>query len=39
MIASEDPVERLKKAKGLLDAGLISDFEFETIKARVVSQF
>lgn len=37
--ASEDPVERLKKAKSMLDAGLISDSEFETIKARVVSQF
>lgn len=37
--ASEDPVERLKKAKSMLEAGLISDSEFETIKARVVSQF
>ncbi|MBB5508730.1 PH domain-containing protein [Paraburkholderia atlantica] len=37
--ATEDPVERLKKAKSMLEAGLISDSEFETIKARVVSQF
>lgn len=37
--ANEDPTERLKKAKTMLDAGLISDSEFETIKARVISQF
>ncbi|MBB5413955.1 hypothetical protein HDG34_007938 [Paraburkholderia sp. HC6.4b] len=37
--ANEDPTERLKKAKSMLDAGLISDSEFETIKARVISQF
>lgn len=37
--ANEDPAERLKKAKAMLDAGLISDSEYETIKARVISQF
>jgi hypothetical protein len=37
--SNEDPTERLKKAKNMLDAGLISDSEFETIKARVISQF
>ena len=36
--ANEDPTERLKKAKAMLDAGLISDSEYETIKARVISQ-
>jgi len=36
---NEDPTERLKKAKAMLDAGLISDSEYETIKARVISQF
>ena len=35
----EDSTERLKKAKSMLDAGLISDSEYETIKARVISQF
>lgn len=37
--SNEEPTERLKKAKNMLDAGLISDSEFETIKARVISQF
>jgi hypothetical protein len=37
--SNEDATERLKKAKNMLDAGLISDSEFETIKARVISQF
>ena len=36
---NEDPTERLRKAKALLDQGLISDSEFETIKARVINQF
>ena len=31
-----DPTERLRKAKEMLDDGLISDAEFESIKARVV---
>ncbi|MGA2249226.1 hypothetical protein [Terracidiphilus sp.] len=34
----EDPVSRLKKAKAMLEQGLISDSEYETIKARVVGQ-
>lgn len=37
--SSEDATERLRKAKGMLDQGLISDSEYETIKARVVNQF
>lgn len=36
--SEEDPTTRLKKAKALLDQGLISDSEFETIKARVINQ-
>ncbi|BDC42978.1 SHOCT domain-containing protein [Paraburkholderia terrae] len=36
--SNEDPTERLKKAKAMLDAGLISDSEYETIKARIISQ-
>lgn len=31
-----DPAERLKRAKTMLDAGLITDTEYESIKARVV---
>jgi hypothetical protein len=31
-----DPTERLRKAKEMLDDGLITDAEFESIKARVV---
>ncbi|HEU4648115.1 MAG TPA: SHOCT domain-containing protein [Gemmatimonadales bacterium] len=32
-----DPVERLKAAKEMLDNGLITDSEYEAIKAKVVS--
>jgi hypothetical protein len=34
--AGGDPTERLRKAKEMLDGGLITDAEFESIKARVV---
>jgi hypothetical protein len=34
----EDSTSRLKRAKQMLDEGLISDSEFETVKARVISQ-
>jgi len=34
--AGGDPTERLRKAKEMLDNGLITDAEFESIKARVV---
>ena len=34
--ADGDPTERLRKAKQMLDDGLITDSEFESIKARVV---
>ena len=33
----DDAVARLEKAKTLLDKGLISDSEFETLKARIVN--
>jgi hypothetical protein len=33
----EEPLSRLKKAKDMLTEGLISDAEFETIKARIVN--
>lgn len=33
-----DPVTRLKKVKDMLSGGLITDAEFETIKARVVDR-
>jgi hypothetical protein len=35
---SEDAATRLQRAKDMLDKGLISDSEYETIKARVISQ-
>jgi hypothetical protein len=35
---SGDSTSRLKRAKDMLDQGLISDSEFETIKAKVISQ-
>jgi hypothetical protein len=34
--AGGDPAERLRRAKEMLDGGLITDAEFESIKARVV---
>ena len=34
--ADGDATERLRKAKEMLDDGLITDAEFESIKARVV---
>ncbi len=34
---AEDPVEKLAKAKKMLDAGLISEAEYETLKAKVLS--
>jgi hypothetical protein len=37
--ASEDPMEKLARAKAMLDQGLISEAEYETIKARVISSF
>ena len=33
----EAPMERLQKAKQMLEQGLISDSEYETVKARIVS--
>ncbi|MBN3792107.1 PH domain-containing protein [Burkholderia sp. Ac-20353] len=35
---NESPTERLQKAKAMLEQGLISDSEYETIKAKVISQ-
>jgi hypothetical protein len=32
------PAERIAQARDMLDKGLISDSEFETIKARIVSE-
>jgi hypothetical protein len=34
--AGGDPTDRLRKAKQMLDDGLITDAEYESIKARVV---
>jgi len=35
--AADDTVTRLEKAKAMLDKGLISDAEFEALKARIVN--
>ena len=35
--AQDDTVARLEKAKAMLDKGLISDAEFEALKARIVN--
>jgi hypothetical protein len=34
---ADDTVARLEKAKAMLDKGLISDAEFEALKARIVN--
>lgn len=36
--AYADPIERLQRAKDFLEKGLISDSEYETVKARIVGQ-
>lgn len=36
---TEDPVAKLAKAKAMLDQGLISETEYENLKARIISQF
>lgn len=36
---AEDPVERLAKAKAMLDQGLISEAEYETLKAKIIASF
>ncbi len=36
--ASGDAAQRLQQAKGMLDAGLISDSEYEALKAKIISQ-
>jgi hypothetical protein len=33
----EDPVQRLAKARSMLDQGLISEAEFESLKAKILS--
>ncbi|HVN82213.1 MAG TPA: SHOCT domain-containing protein [Terriglobia bacterium] len=35
----EDPAVRLQRAKEMLDKGLISDSEYESMKARIISSF
>jgi hypothetical protein len=34
--SADDPTARLRRAKEMLDGGLISDAEFESIKARII---
>jgi hypothetical protein len=36
--AGDDPLERLKRAKEMLDNGLITDSEYESIKAKIVDR-
>jgi len=35
--SAEDPVAKLAKAKQMLDQGLISETEYESLKARILS--
>jgi hypothetical protein len=37
--AQGDAASRLRSAKGMLDAGLISDSEYESLRARIISNF
>ena len=34
---AQGPVEKLGQAKSMLDAGLISESEYESIKAKIIS--
>ena len=36
MPAAEDPVAKLKKAKEMLDLGLITQADFDSVKAKVL---
>jgi hypothetical protein len=36
---TEDPVEKLAKAKAMLDQNLISEAEYETLKAKIIASF
>ena len=36
---AEDPVQKLAKAKAMLDQGLISEAEYETLKAKIIASF
>ena len=36
-VSREDPVDKLAKAKAMLDKGLISDIEYEALKAKILS--
>ncbi len=36
---AEDPVAKLAKAKAMLDQGLISEAEYEGLKAKIISSF
>ena len=36
--AAGDAAERLQRAKAMLDAGLISDSEYEALKAKIINQ-
>ena len=37
--SGEDPVQRLARAKAMLEQGLISEAEFEALKARIIGTF
>jgi hypothetical protein len=37
--ASDDPVEKLAKAKAMLDQGLITEAEYEGLKAKIIASF
>ncbi len=37
MTTGNDPVDRLQRAKGMLAQGLISDSEYESLKAKIIA--
>jgi hypothetical protein len=37
--APDDPVEKLAKAKAMLDQGLITEAEYESLKAKIIASF
>ena len=36
---AEDPAQKLARAKAMLDQGLISEAEYETLKAKIIASF
>jgi Short C-terminal domain len=37
-VVEVDPMDRLQRARAMLEKGLISDSEYETVKARIIGR-